>query len=130
MRIPLFRALAIVAVAAAAAACAGDAPTAATAPDGPSLNGGALGATANCVPYSYYPSITYDCTAVASGGSGSGYSFSWSGGASEYYDQGGTSKAYVVCYKYSGSPHGTLSVYGTVTDGSNTTAWFSASRSC
>lgn len=123
------RTLATLLLAAAVAAC-GDAPTEAARAAGPSLNGAALAATVNCVPYSYYPSNVYDCTATASGGSGSGYSFSWSGGASEYYDQGGTSKAYVTCYKYSGSPHGTLSVYGTVTDGNGTTAWFSASRSC
>ncbi len=82
-----------------------------------------------CEPYSYYSSTTYSCTAVASGGSGTGYSFTWAYGG-EYYDQGGVSKAYVTCYKQSGSYHGTLTNYGSVTDSAGNTAWFSVSRSC
>jgi subtilisin family serine protease len=81
-----------------------------------------------CDLYSYYNN-TYSCTVTASGGSGTGYSFTWAYGG-EYYDQGGVSKAYVTCYKYSGSYHGTLSNYGSVTDSNGNTAWFSVSRSC
>ncbi|HEX8696072.1 MAG TPA: S8 family peptidase [Longimicrobium sp.] len=88
-----------------------------------------LSVSVNCEPYSYYPSTTYNCIATATGGSGTGYSFTWAYGG-EYYDQGGVSKAYVTCYKYSGSYHGTLSNYGNVTDSNGNTAWFSVSRSC
>jgi hypothetical protein len=92
----------------------------------PPPTGQPLSVTVNCY---YYYGTTYDCIAQASGGSGTGYSFTWAYGG-EYYDQGGVSKAYVYCYKYSGSYHGTLSNYGNVTDSSGNTAWFSVSRSC
>jgi hypothetical protein len=130
MRVPTYRALAALVL--LAAAC-GDAPTAPTAAaGGPSLNTGtALSATVTC-PSSFNYGSTYDCTAVASGGSGTGYTFSWHSG-SEYYDQGGTSKAYVPCNKYysSGYPSsGYLTAYGTVTDSNGTSTYFSLSRSC
>lgn len=98
----------------------------------PSLNTGtALSATVTC-PSSFNYGSTYDRTAVASGGSGTGYTFSWHSG-SEYYDQGGTSKAYVPCNKnYSGGypTSGYLTAYGTVTDSNGTSTYFSTSRSC
>jgi hypothetical protein len=125
MRIPIYRALLVVA-AAGAAGCA-EAPTAA--PAGPSFDVVPLSATVTC-PSSY--GYTYDCTAVASGGCGTGYSFTWHSG-SEYYDQGGTSKAYVPCNKnYSGGypSSGYLTAYGTVTDSNGTSTYFSLSRSC
>ena len=128
MRIPHFRALAALLVAAAAAAC-GDAPTAASPSRGPSFDVVPLSATVTCPTSSGY---TYDCTAVASGGSGTGYSFTWHSG-SEYYDQGGTSKAYVPCNKNysSGYPSsGYLTAYGTVTDSNGASTYFSLSRSC
>jgi aqualysin 1 len=89
-------------------------------------SGTPLSVSVNCEPYSY---TTYNCIATATGGSGTGYSFTWAYGG-EYYDQGGVSKAYVQCYKYSGSYSGTLSNYGSVTDSNGNTAWFSVSRSC
>jgi subtilisin family serine protease len=93
-----------------------------------------LKATVNCVySYSYPYPVTYDCTAQATGGSGTGYSFQWNGNTSEYYDQGGTSKAYVPCNKNGSYPYytsGYLSAYGTVTDSNGTSAYFSLSRSC
>jgi subtilisin family serine protease len=79
----------------------------------------------------YYNRV--DCTATASGGSGTGYSFSWHGSASEYYDQGGVSKAYVTCnVNYSSGYYGSgsLTAYGTVTDSNGTSVYFSTSRSC
>ncbi|HYW06674.1 MAG TPA: S8 family peptidase [Longimicrobium sp.] len=94
-----------------------------------------LQATVNCV-YSYasypYP-VTYNCTAQASGGSGTGYSFQWHGNSSEYYDQGGTSKAYIPCNKNGSYPYyssGSLHAYGTVTDSNGASVYFSTSRSC
>jgi hypothetical protein len=130
MRISMARALAALLVAGAGMAACGDAPTVAAPRQASFDTGVPLSATVSCV--SYY-GTTYDCTAVASGGSGTGYSFSWSGGASEYYDQGGTSKAYVQCYKnYSGGypTSGYLTAYGTVTDGNGNSTYFSLSRSC
>jgi hypothetical protein len=50
-----------------------------------------------------YSTHRFDCTAQASGGSGTGYSFIWQGNASEYYDNGGTSKAWYPCQYVSGS---------------------------
>jgi subtilisin family serine protease len=98
-----------------------------TSPPPPST--GPLAATVTCASYSY---TTFDCTATATGGSGTGYSFTWHSG-SEYYDQGGTSKAYVPCNKnYSGGypTSGYLTAYGTVTDSNGTSTYFSTSRSC
>ncbi|HEX8321770.1 S8 family peptidase [Longimicrobium sp.] len=78
----------------------------------------------------YYNRV--DCTATASGGSGTGYSFSWHSG-SEYYDQGGVSKALVPCNVNSSGGYyssGYLTAYGTVTDSNGTSVYFSTSRSC
>jgi aqualysin 1 len=89
---------------------------------------GPLSATVSCAG-GY---TTYDCTATATGGTGTGYSFTWHSG-SEYYDQGGVSKAYVPCNKnYSGGypTSGYLTAYGTVTDSSGQSVYFSTSRSC
>lgn len=88
----------------------------------------------SCVPYSYSGyQPTYNCTAQTSGGSGTGYSFQWHGSASEYYDQGGVSKAYVPCNKYGSYPcytSGSLTAYGTVTDSNGNFTYFSTSQSC
>ncbi|HEX8671688.1 MAG TPA: S8 family peptidase, partial [Longimicrobium sp.] len=85
-------------------------------PPPPPPGGGPLTATVvGCDMYSY---TTYSCTVTASGGSGTGYSFTWAYGG-EYYDQGGVSKAYVTCNKNGSYPYytsGYMSSYGTVTD--------------
>jgi subtilisin family serine protease len=95
---------------------------------------GPLAATVSCVPYSYSGyQPTYNCTAQASGGTGTGYSFQWHGSASEYYDQGGVSKAYVPCNKNGTYPYytsGSLTAYGTVTDSNGNSTYFSTSQSC
>jgi hypothetical protein len=91
-----------------------------------------LAATVSC-PGSRDYSNRVDCTATATGGTGTGYTFSWHGNASEYYDQGGTSKALVMCQvNYSGGYYssGYLTAYGTVTDSSGQSVYFSTSRSC
>ena len=93
-----------------------------------------LKTTMNCVYYGSYPyPVSYHCTAQATGGSGTGYTFQWNGNSSEYYDQGGTSKAYVPCNKNGTYPYytsGYLSIYGIVTDSNGNTAYFYESRSC
>ena len=98
----------------------------------PPPGGGPLTATVvGCDLYSYYNN-TYSCTVTASGGSGTGYSFTWAYGG-EYYDQGGVSKAYVTCNKNGSYPYytsGYMSSYGTVTDSNGNSAYFSISRSC
>jgi subtilisin family serine protease len=90
---------------------------------------GPLTVTIGC---SYLYSTTYDCTAQASGGTGT-YTFTWYGTVSVYYTQGNTSKAYANCYKnYSGGypSSGYLSVGVQVTDSGGATASASGSRSC
>lgn len=132
MKRMMLRALPALMLAATLTAGCGDVPTAATERSGaeaakPRLSTGVpLSVSVSCA---YWYGSDYDCTATASGGSGTGYSFTWAYGG-EYYDQGGVSKAYVRCNKYSGSYHGTLSNYGNVTDSNGDTAWFSVSRSC
>ena len=88
--------------------------------------------TATVVGCDMYSYTTYSCTVTASGGSGTGYSFTWAYGG-EYYDQGGVSKAYVTCNKNGSYPYytsGYMSSYGTVTDSNGNSAYFSISRSC
>ncbi|WP_420129196.1 S8 family peptidase [Longimicrobium sp.] len=98
----------------------------------PPPTGTPLSATVTCPGgRDYYNRI--DCTATASGGSGTGYSFSWNGSANEYYDQGGTSKAMVLCQTVSSGGYyssGYLTAYGTVTDSNGTSVYFNTSRSC
>lgn len=122
----ILRGLMVLGVAAAIAAGCGEAPTAAAPAEARLNTGTPLSVTVTCSP-SY--STTYDCTAQMSGGSGSGYDFVWNGGT-EYYDQGGTSKAYVQCYKYSGSYHGTLTAYGTAYDSQRNSQMGGYSQSC
>ena len=103
MRIPIFRALTALVVAASAAGCGADAPTETTAAGGASLSTGALAVSANCIDTgNLYSSQRFDCTATASGGTGA-YSFTWSGNGVEYYDAGGTSKAWYPCQYVPGS---------------------------
>jgi hypothetical protein len=96
--------------AAAAAAAVGASPrhvyTAALTP---------LSIDVSCTPYST-PDTGY-CYATAAGGSGSGYSFTWSL-ATETYDNGGVSQAY-PSYCYDGS---LFYIYATVTDSNGATA--------
>ena len=87
-----------------------------------------LNASMSCSYYSY--PTTYNCVVTMSGGSGTGYGFTWQSSASEYYDHGGVSKAYVQCQKPYGSYHGTLSAYGTATDSNGSAASASWSQSC
>lgn len=118
LRLPSLVALVLVAV-----ACAGDAPTTTTAPADPSLDTGLpLTVTVNCSDTgALYTATRFDCTATASGGSGTGYSFIWHGNATEYYDQGGTSKAYYPCqYVYPGV--GYLQAIAVVVDSSGSGA--------
>ena len=89
----------------------------------PSTGGGGtppstLSVSMTCDPYSGY------CDATASGGSGSGYSFTW-GNASEAYDAGGYSYAYPYC-----SGTNLLQVSATVTDSNGATATGSALYKC
>jgi subtilisin family serine protease len=91
-----------------------------------------LKATVSCPGGRDYYTNLVDCTATATGGTG-GYSFQWHGSASEYYDQGGISRARVRCETYSSSGYyssGSLTAYGTVTDSSGKSVYFSTSRSC
>jgi hypothetical protein len=131
MRVLNFRTLAALIAGATVAACA-DVPTLTPrAAERPAATSSvALAVSVNCV---LYYGTTYDCTAQASGGSGTGYSFTWYGSASEYFDQGGTSKAYTNCYKNGSYPYytsGYLSVAVMVTDSDGNTASASGSRSC
>lgn len=66
------------------------------------------------------------CEATASGGSGEGYSFEWSGLFNEQYDADGVSGGDVGCYPYWGWR--TISV--TVTDSNNGTASASTNFFC
>ncbi|HEY0018502.1 MAG TPA: hypothetical protein VGC13_19500 [Longimicrobium sp.] len=66
------------------------------------------------------------CEATASGGSGEGYSFEWSGLFNEQYDADGVSGGDIGCYPYWGWR--TISV--TVTDSNNGTASASTNFFC
>ena len=115
MRIPFFRALPLLVVTTALAAC-GDAPTG---PDtraragsaSPGFNtGSALSIAIGSCSYDY-------CRAEASGGTGSGYSFTWHN-AVNIYEDGNLSLGDPNC----GSIRGYISVGVTVTDSSGATA--------
>ncbi|HYH82358.1 MAG TPA: hypothetical protein VEX86_21380 [Longimicrobium sp.] len=62
------------------------------------LPAGTLNVTVSCSDTgNLYSMQRFDCTAHVSGGSGTGYNFTWTGNATEYYDYGGTSKAWYPC---------------------------------
>ena len=117
MRNPVTRILALLLVTAAGAAGCGDLPTGATnpaVPSQPSLSTGtALAVNLGSCGYQ-------GCSARASGGTGTGYSFTWTS-AVENNDENGWSFAYPECP--TGYP---LAVYirvgATVTDSSGATA--------
>lgn len=133
MRISRFHRLSALLVAGMAAAGCGEAPTAAAptaaAPTAASLDVSPtpLSATVYCPDPRDYSTNRFNCTATASGGSGTGYSFVWHSGT-EYYDQGGVSKAWVPCQSQGYS--GYLTAYGVVTDSNGSTAYGYYSRSC
>jgi hypothetical protein len=128
MRISRFRTLPALLVAGAFAAGCGEAPTAAApAAAGLDVSPAPLSVTVYCPDPRDYSTNRFNCTATASGGTGTGYSFVWHSGT-EYYDQGGVSKAWVPCQSQGYS--GYLTAYGTITDSSGSTAMGSYSRSC
>lgn len=132
MRISRFHTLPALLVAGVFAAACGETPTASLPASPPAaaaldLTPAPLTATVYCPDPRDYSTNRFNCTATASGGSGTGYSFVWHSGT-EYYDQGGVSKAWVPCQSQGYS--GYLTAYGVLTDSNGSTTYGYYSRSC
>ncbi|MBB4635453.1 hypothetical protein [Longimicrobium terrae] len=128
MRISRFHTLSALLVAGMFATGCGEAPTAAApAVARRDVTPAPLSVTVYCPDPRDYSTNRFNCTATASGGSGTGYSFVWHSGT-EYYDQGGISRAWVPCQSQGYS--GYLTAYGVMTDSNGTTQYGYYSRSC
>lgn len=138
MRIPSFRSLALLALAGAFAAGCRDASRTPVAPDDPLQP---VAVTDRTQPPAFPLVVDMECqanggdqtcAAAASGGSGTGYSFTWTnshGYTSEYYDQDGYSEAEAACYGSYGQETW-ATVTATVTDSNGATASKSRMVSC
>jgi hypothetical protein len=118
MQVPMIRTVAVLLFATASAAyAAGGTPTASR------VNAGTLPLSVDMECPSFAGGV-YTCQAYPSGGSGTGYSFTWSssnGYAWETYDADGYSEADAACY--GGLGQGSTSIVtATVTDSNSATA--------
>ena len=120
MRIPLLRTLPMLVVAGAIATGGGDVPTATARPMASLDTRTPLSIELLCEPFY--------CMAYASGGSGTGYSFTWLG-AFESADGNGYSDAYVAQCP-NGGTGGYRKVTATLTDSSGATVSKSAYSQC